>query len=401
MKKYLFLTVCLIATTLFAKAQGNFDLWVDSLAKSYSSHNHNAAFVIEIVTDGEKKVYSYGEMKSGSGQKPDSNSVFEIGQISQTFTSILYSDFAIKGEIGADDMLQKFLPMSVPAPVYQPFVCTPAPRMEGTDSDFDRKNNPSFVQFTPYVCYPDSSIEPQPILLCYLSTHTSGLPDQPENLRGDKKNPYADYSKENLYEFMRSYTIPEPIGYNYKFSGLGIALLGHALELKSKERFDSLLTDRILLPLQMRSTGVSMKDKQIPGMIAGHAVNGELAQHWTFQIMAPFAGLYSTPGDMLNFLAANISKENSPMKGVLDYTHNPRIVFHDKKHGDSKVSLGWLVSPLGKDNRNYVWQEGATGGFSSFIGFVETSRVGVVILSASANPVSSMGKEILKKLDRD
>jgi CubicO group peptidase (beta-lactamase class C family) len=102
--------------------------------------------------------------------------------------------------------------------------------------------------------------------------------------------------------------------------------------------------------------------------------------------------------DMMRFLAANIGTRQTPLKDILDYTHSPRILFDNKKYGKASIALGWMVSPLDKESTSYVWQEGLTGGFASFIGFVETNHTGVVILSNSAIPVSDIGKNILQKL---
>jgi hypothetical protein len=79
--------------------------------------------------------------------------------------------------------------------------------------------------------------------------------------------------------------------------------------------------------------------------------------------------------------------------------HNPRIIFHNKKFGDASIGLSWMVSPLGIENRNYVWLNSLTGGFASFIGFEETTLNGVVILSNTALPVEEMGKNIISRME--
>ena len=200
-----------------------------------------------------------------------------------------------------------------------------------------------------------------------------------------------------MYDFLRSYKLAKPIGYDYQYSDLNMALLGHILELKAGKSYAELLNSAIISPLAMHSTSIKMKGAA--GMPAGHDAKGKIAPYWDYDVMAPSGALHSDMEDMMKFLSMNISLENNELKNVFDYMHNPRIRFTNKKYGTIEAALGWLVSPLGKEDKKYVWQAGVTGGFSSFIGFVETTRTGIVIMSNSAVPVDNLGKEILQRMN--
>ena len=60
------------------------------------------------------------------------------------------------------------------------------------------------------------------ITLLDLSTHTSGLPRLPGNLRSkDPANPYADYGVDDLYQFLSGYALPRDPGSEFEYSNSG------------------------------------------------------------------------------------------------------------------------------------------------------------------------------------
>jgi len=83
------------------------------------------------------------------------------------------------------------------------------------------------------------------ITLADLATHTSGLPRLPTNLAPkDMSNPYADYTVQQLYDFLSHYELPRDIGAQYEYSNLGAGLLGHALALRAKMSYEALVRAR-------------------------------------------------------------------------------------------------------------------------------------------------------------
>lgn len=378
-------------------AQSSFQPFVDSLAKNYLK-NQVGALVIGIYDNGKENIFYYGETSPGSKQKPDSNSVFELGGISGTFTSVLFADLSINGIVKMDEKLQDVLPVNVPAPVYMKIICVKSEEVSQL-REFGKHEHEK-INYTPYVCFPDPSTKPQVIILCDLATNTTGFPNYPDNFcfRKNKENPFAYYTRENLYDFIKEYRFSKPLGYDYKHSDLGVALLGHALALKTKTDFDTLIKDRIFTPLQMSATAISRDKIQQQNLVTGYNKKGKVMKHWTYDVMAPAGGINSTAIDMMKFLAANLGKEKNYYSNLLDYTHNPRLKLNSKKCKDMEIALGWRINSLGDTNKRVICSDGLTGGYSSYIGFIETNHTGVVILSAVSKPVNKIGIEILKKL---
>ena len=76
--------------------------------------------------------------------------------------------------------------------------------------------------------------EGNPIQIKHLINHTSTLPRIPENLdkqtNYDEENPYVNYSKEMISDYLKNYTIKSKPGITQEYSNFGTALLGIILE---------------------------------------------------------------------------------------------------------------------------------------------------------------------------
>jgi len=397
--KYFFL-LFFILNSVNGIAQSGIQKLVDSLAAGYLQDKPGAV-IIGINTNGKTKYFSYGETEKGNHQLPDSNSIFELGSLTETFTSILFADMTINGFIKMDDQLQKYLPVHVVSPMYQQMVCKLSEAKKEPVPATNKEDAYMKLGFSTYICLPDPSAKPQPILLWYLSVHTSGFPEYPDNLNSKKQNPFSDYTEEQLYSFLNDYSLEKPIGFDYKHSDAGIALLGHTLSLRMKMSYDSLLTSRILVPLNMQDTRINLSDKQMKHYLTGYNEKGKVMPHYTYKVLAPAGGLNTSMKDMMRFLSQNISIEKNSMTDMLDFTHNPRIKLDESSSKDSEIALGWKVNPMDVESKKIVWQDSKRGGFAAYIGFCETSHTGVVILSSVSKEVSELGKRILQQLESE
>lgn len=371
---------------------------IDSIAAIYLAKSPGKIIFVGINVQGVEQVFYYNASNDNGNSVADSGSLFEIGPLSGTFTSILFSKMTLQGAIGYDDAVQKYLPFNVTAPVYQKIVCKP---LRDGGASIGLQDEPS-VRFSPYVCLPDVNSVPQPILLCYLSTHTSGLPDYPFNMRSitGEMAIYENYSKENLYDFLKGFRLVEPISYTYNYSELGLALLGHVLELRSDMPFDMLLSDGIFKSLGMNSTLFVKKGYQNNLLLNGYTSSSKIAHRRYFDLFAPAGGLNSTIGDMMIFLSANLGNTNPEFKNVLDYTHNPRIHLSGEGGDDIEIAMGWKLSKINDNGDKVVWQGGTTEGFASFMGFEEIKKKGVVILSNSSESVEALAFDVLKLIEK-
>ncbi len=92
MRYYLSCIIFFVCSALFA--QDPVKSLVDKLADSYLE-NGNGALVIGVKTNGVSRIYYYGKKASDKNVLPDSSDIFEIGGITETFTSIVLADKAM------------------------------------------------------------------------------------------------------------------------------------------------------------------------------------------------------------------------------------------------------------------------------------------------------------------
>lgn len=304
---------------------------------------HGAGIVVGLLdATGARRIVAVGV---------DSTRLFEIGSITKVFTTSVLEDMVERGEVRLDDPVAKFLPQSVRVPARSG----------------------------------------RQITLLDLATQSSGLPRLPSNLAPrDALNPYADYTVEQLYAFLSGYALTRDVGAEYEYSNLGMGLLGHALARKAGTSYEELVRRRILAPLGMRETAITLTPALRAKIAPGHDNEGRIVPNWDLPTLAGAGALRSSVADMLKFLAANIDSTATPLSRTFRHTHTER---HATTSPNLTVALGWHI--LARPAGSIVWHNGGTGGYRSYLGFDPARRIGVVVLSNVDNGVDDIGIHLL------
>ncbi|HYV91645.1 MAG TPA: serine hydrolase [Chitinophagales bacterium] len=362
---------------------------VSRIAGGYTSDKINHALVIGIINGSNVQYFTYGEIEKGTGSKPSAQSVFQLGTVSCVYTTSLLSLFDEQGKVNLTDPIQNYFPQAVHIPVYQKIICSPPP---------EPIHYPTILN-----CYPDPMYHPKQIVLCDLSTHTSGLPETPFNLHENRKDAYANYSLDDLYRFLNSFRPNFQTGLHYEFSPLGIAMLANGFSWKFNTDFESLLKTNLLSPLQLPNTFITGNEEQRMQQIPGHDKKGKKMDDIKYGVMAPALSIHSSAEDLVKFVSANLYLKDSVMRSALRTTQQPKVaILYSKKLRDSYGGMGWMISPLKANSPSkIVWQSSAMNGYACYIGFVNESKTGVVVLSNSVQPVDEIGKKILLLLNAE
>ncbi len=327
------------------------DSVVQAILNEQVTAKKTAGIVVGLLdADGSTRVLSAGK-SDNKGLPLDGNAVFEIGSITKTFTASLLADMVARGEVKLSDRVQQYLPASVKMP----------------------------------------SRNGREITLFDLVTVSSGLPGMPNNFKpANPTNPYADYSVQQMYDFLSGYTLTRDIGSQYEYSNLGMGLLGHALALKASKSYFDLMAERILRPLGMGDTEVTLSPRLQQRLALGHNRAGAIVSNWDIPTLAGAGALRSTVNDMLKYLAAHLDSTSKPLGSVLATTHPTRT-----QTGNPDVTVGMAWHILKTPGGSVVWHNGGTGGYRTFMGFDQAKRIGVVVLTNSEIGVDDVGLHLI------
>lgn len=293
--------------------------------------------------DGEKTgIRGFGHLSRDRKKEVNGDTIFEIGSISKVFTTTILCRAIRDGKIKLSDTLRDAL---------------------GKEA----KLTPTMAKIT---------IEE-------LATHTSGLPRMPLNHKPKTNDdPYVDYGRKELFEFAANFIIDEKAKGTVAYSNLGMGLLGTTLEIVLDKNFDALVKDLITDPLSMKVTGASGE-----GDNQAHGHSGKISvAPWAFAALAGAGDLVSTANDMLLFGRACLNQSDSEVGKSIGVASRMRAKISDQM----RVGLGW--HSFEQDQRQVIWHNGGTGGFSSFLGFEKSSkRVFFAVVNSNGPEVTPLG----------
>lgn len=313
---------------------------VDEQVQPYLDEKIAVGMTVGIYQRGQSHAFGFGSTGRPEGSVPDGKTVYEIGSITKVFTGVLLADAVNRKLIDLDQPVQDLLP-------------------EGTSIP---------------------SKDGHPVLVRHLATHTSGLPRLPANMApADAENPYADYSQEQLFQFLNQCQLSRAPGEASEYSNFAVGLLGQLLANQSKGSYGTLLKQRIAQPLAMNDSSIELTDSQRPRLAQPHDAAGNPVKNWDFQALVGAGGIRSTVDDMLLFAKANIAPPKSEMGDALELAW--KIQQPPLTKDAFAMGLGWHIARDGSTR----WHNGQTGGYHSMILVNRELDTAVVVLANSAS----------------
>lgn len=303
--------------------------------------------VVGLYDAGKLEIYGFG--KGPGGKPPTGSTLFELGAVTQVYTSLLFADAVQRKEVELDTPVAELLPPGVTAP----------------------------------------TAGKAPITLRHLAVHSSGLPPVPQAIdrAPGSPDPFAHYGEDQLYRDLIGTPLEATPGTRILRSDFGVGLLGFTLG-KKLGGFPTAMEKRVLEPLGLTSTFFTVPASAADRRATG--TNDDLASvpPWTYDALLGAGGLVSSAHDQLALLQAEIEAaagSTRALRAPMRLTQEAQLETDGPNEG-----LGWNIDNVGR-----YWQSGVTGGFRSFIGFDPKNRRGVVILaSSSISLIDSVAKRM-------
>ena len=319
-----------------------------AIAPVYQEGILHGGMVIALVDpsrEGGATYLRFGRTSPETAEAPGADAIFEIGSVSKVLTGLLLADAAARGEVGLDTEAAKLLPFGVRFP--------------------DR-----------------NGVRPT---LAHLASHRAGLPSLPDNLAPESLlDPYAKYGPRQLYSYLERAELLFVPGEAYAYSNLGAGLLGHLLERKLGVAYEQAVVARVLAPLGLAETWISVPASEAPRMLPGTTAGGDPTPPWSFDVLAGAGAWRSTPRDMVKLVAASAAAAGGAEATFHDELRASFAPLGDAGAGEGgmKIALAWHITDAG-----VIWHNGMTGGHSSFVGFDPATSKGIVVLASTASPL--------------
>ena len=321
---------------------------IDKEVNRFLAKKPPSAVVVGVYKDGRIRIKGYGPQNANEPLIPDKSTVFQIGSLSKLITCAALQRMADDGSVELDANLKELIG--------------------------DR------YELSPRV---------EAITLRQLAAHTSGFPRVPDVLLKKIRetvgkenimvNPYSHLDLTDIMQYLKSPDGLKPPG-KFSYSNYGLGLLGHVLEIVSDQTLETLAIEKVLKPLEMKNTGITIKTEIKQAMINGYTSKGLNTPLWTFGALGGAGAFYSTMHDLMQFIISHMSDKSPTSKSLID------MLF--------KSEIGWMQAGIFErffGNNGFFWHDGMVGGYSSYMALDPRKRTGVAILTNNASDVSFLG----------
>ena len=305
------------------------------------------ALVIGAVQNGHTSIQGFGRRFDGADASPDARTLFRIGSVTKAFTGQVLASLAADSVVGLADPLTRYAPEFI------------APLSEGG----------------------------RPIRLVDLATHSAGLPREVPHERGPPGDPYATITPEAFTAWLESHPLLFTPGTAVSYSNFGFDLLAIALARAARKPYPALLAERVLQPLGLADTTFAPSPEQAPRVMPGHFFDGKaMPAVPTGPVIVGSGGLYSSPGDLVRWLAWHLDRfdQRDAAARLIDHAawlwrDGLNSVFGVDESGRmDAMGLGWVIMAPEGDRPLILQKAGGLEGVFSYVAFAPERNLGVM-----------------------
>jgi beta-lactamase class C len=333
---------------------------------------------VGIVVKGQSYIYDYGVASKATRRPVTSNTLFEIGSVSKTFTATLASYAQVSGKLSLSDMASKYLPA-----------------LRG--SSFDA------------------------VSLLNLATHTpGGLPLQvPDDITNTAQ----------LMAYFQNWKPAYAPGTYRTYANPSIGMLGMITAKSMNEDFVALMQGMLFPGLGMKHSYLDVPQAQMENYAQGYTTEDTPVRMAPGILASEAYGIRATAGDMLRFVEANMGMLDldAKLQRAITDTHtgyyrigamtqdliweqyqypvelNDLLAGNSAKVRSEPNPAVKLDPPLQPQGDVFINKTGSTNGFSAYVAFVPGKKIGIVLLANKSYPIDARvtaAHEILTRLDQ-
>jgi len=336
---------------------------VDEAIQPMMAKNRIPGVAVGVIVDGKAQVFNYGVVSLETRQPVGNGTLFELGSVSKTFTATLASWAQVNHQLSLSDDVDKYLP-------------------ELRGSQFGK------------------------LSLLNLGTHTPGvLPLQvPDEIGNDAQ----------LMSWFKAWRATYKPGTYRTYTNPGIGTLGLITAKAMGEDFTSLIEGRLFPALGLKNSFIDVPAARKADYAQGYTKDGKPIRLKGGELGAEAYGVKSTAADMVRFVEANMDMlkldgslqraitdthtgyfQAGPMTQDLIWEQYPYPVTLQSLLDGNSTSMALDATPVAKidpplEAKEDVWinKTGSTNGFGSYVAFVPSRRVGIVILGNRNFPIA-------------
>lgn len=327
------------------------DLWIEE----QHLYRQIPGIAVGVVYDQEliwSKGYGVSDLESQIPMTPAT--LFRIGSVTKVFTATAVMQLRDQGKLRLDDPVSRHLPGFM---IQNPFPNAP------------------------------------PITVWHLLTHTAGLPRE-------AAFPYFTEhefpERDEIMTAMATQSLIHSPGTQYKYSNLGMFVLGTLIEEVSGESYQDYITRHIFSPLGMSHSSIDPPIGQTDLLATAYMRrqpdgSRQVMDHYETRGMAAAGSIVSSVEDMARFAALNLRRENSTADGDILSTstmhdmHRPHWVYEDWTGG---MGLGFRVAY--RKGKTTVSHGGWIGDHRTHLLMVPTDRLAVIAMTNAGDGVPSL-----------
>ena len=254
---YTFLAACLLLYTNTVYAQTN--LLTQQLARIQQQTGIGAVAYALVENNRILATGGIGTYGENNAKPVTETSLFRIGSITKTFTSLAVMRLVEEGKLQLDAPVKTLVP---DLPLHNPWPATP-------------------------------------VTLAMLLEHTAGLQDMTRE-EFDYPHPLSLQAALNLKSETRQ--LHWPPGYHSSYSNLGAGYVGRVIEIVTGEDYDAWFEREILATLGMHDSRLQWTKELEQNLVTGYDADLKTKIPYWHTLFRPFGGLNTTANDMAKLL---------------------------------------------------------------------------------------------------